>query len=165
MLIVSRLNTIVRNARDIILITEDMPEVQNAPSLSSNGFQYQQAYNTLPIDVINKGIATLNQLFSIDTPIKTGLLNNYPNPFNPETWIPYQLSKAADVTVTIYASDGNVVWTLSLGHQAAGTYKNRSQAAYWDGKNEVGESVASGVYFYTLIADSFSATRKMLILK
>ena len=112
-----------------------------------------------------RGIAVLEQLARALTPNKTALLANYPNPFNPETWIPYQLSKAADVTVTIYASDGNVVRTLALGHQDAGTYKNRSQAAYWDGKNETGESVASGVYFYTLTAGKFSATRKMLILK
>ena len=112
-----------------------------------------------------RGIEVLEQLARALTPNKTALLANYPNPFNPETWIPYQLSKAADVTVTIYASDGNVVRTLALGHQAAGTYKNRSQAAYWDGKNEMGESVASGIYFYTLTAGDFSATRKMLILK
>ena len=112
-----------------------------------------------------RGIQVLEQLARALTPNKTALLANYPNPFNPETWIPYQLSKAADVTVTIYASDGNVVRTLTLGHQDVGTYKNRSQAAYWDGKNETGESVASGVYFYTLTAGDFSATRKMLILK
>ena len=99
------------------------------------------------------------------TPETTALLANYPNPFNPETWIPYQLAKPADVTVTIYASDGNVVRTLALGHQAAGMYKNRTQAAYWDGKNELGETVASGLYFYTLTAGDFTATRKMLILK
>ena len=112
-----------------------------------------------------RGIEVLEQLAKALTPNKTALLANYPNPFNPETWIPYQLSKAADVTVTIYASDGHVVRTLALGHQDVGTYKNRSQAAYWDGKNEIGESVASGVYFYTLTAGDFSATRKMLILK
>ena len=117
------------------------------------GFSYQ------------RGIEVLEQLARDLTPNKTALLANYPNPFNPETWIPYQLSKAADVTVTIYASDGNVVRTLAIGHRDVGTYKNRPQAAYWDGKNEVGESVASGVYFYTLTAGDFSATRKMLILK
>ena len=68
-------------------------------------------------------------------------------------------------TVTIYASDGNVVRTLTLGYQDAGLYKNRSQAAYWDGKNEIGESVASGLYFYTLTAGDFTTTRRMLILK
>ena len=107
----------------------------------------------------------LEQLARALTPETTALLANYPNPFNPETWIPYQLSKAADVTVTIYASDGSVVRTLALGHQAAGMYKHRSHAAYWDGKNELGESVASGLYFYTLTADEFAATRRMLILK
>ena len=113
----------------------------------------------------DRGIVVLEQLARALTPNKTVLLANYPNPFNPETWIPYQLSKAADVKITIYASDGNVVRTLELGHRDVGMYKNRSQAAYWDGKNETGESVASGVYFYTLTTSDFSATRKMLILK
>ena len=130
---------------------------ENASTLAATsipeGFSYQ------------RGIAMLEQLARALTPDTTALLANYPNPFNPETWIPYQLSKAADVTITIYASDGNVVRTLALGHQDAGMYKTRSQAAYWDGKNETGESVASGVYFYTLTAGDFSATRKMLILK
>ena len=98
-------------------------------------------------------------------PDQTALLTNYPNPFNPETWIPYQLSAAADVRLTIYATDGKVVRTLILGHQPAGFYTDSSRAAYWDGKNEVGESVASGVYFYTLTAGEFTATRKMLIRK
>ena len=93
------------------------------------------------------------------------LLPNYPNPFNPETWIPYHLAEAADVTVHIYATDGVSVRTLALGHQAAGTYERRSRAVYWDGKNEVGEPVASGVYFYTLTAGDFTATRKLLIRK
>ena len=96
---------------------------------------------------------------------KTVLLPNYPNPFNPETWIPYQLSKPAEVTVTIYAAGGAVVRTLVLGHQAVGRYEDRSRAAYWDGRNALGERVASGVYFYTLTAGEFHATRKMLILK
>ena len=112
-----------------------------------------------------RGIQVLEQLARALTPETTALFANYPNPFNPETWIPYQLAKAADVSVTIYASDGNVVRTLVLGHQEAGMYKNRTQAAYWDGKNETGESVASGLYFYTLTAGNFTATRRMLILK
>ena len=85
---------------------------------------------------------------------------NYPNPFNPETCIPYQLANPADVSVRIYSVDGTLVRTLPLGHKAVGTYQNRSRAAYWDGKNEVGEPVASGIYFYTLTADNFTATRK-----
>ena len=98
-------------------------------------------------------------------PDETALLHNYPNPFNPETWIPYQLAEAAEVTFHIYAANGALVRTLDLGHQSPGIYQYRSRAAYWDGKNEVGEPVASGVYFYTLTAGDFTATRKMLIRK
>lgn len=98
-------------------------------------------------------------------PDTTALLPNYPNPFNPDTWIPYQLAKTAEVTVTIHAANGAVVRTLALGHQRAGRYENRSRAAYWDGRNAVGERVASGIYFYTLQTGDFAATRKMLIVK
>ena len=93
------------------------------------------------------------------------LLANFPNPFNPETWIPYQLAKPADVTLTIYDIRGRVVRALDLGHQSAGIYQSRSRAAYWDGRNALGEPVASGLYFYTLTAGDFTATRKMLIMK
>ena len=98
-------------------------------------------------------------------PETTALLPNYPNPFNPETWIPYQLAKPADVTLTLYDITGRVVRNLDLGHQRAGMYHSRSRAAYWDGRNAVGEPVASGIYFYVLKAGDFSATRKMLIRK
>ena len=98
-------------------------------------------------------------------PVETSLLPNYPNPFNPETWIPYTLAAPAEVGVDIYAVDGQRVRTLSLGHQPAGVYRNRARAAYWDGRNNAGERVASGVYFYTFTAGKFTATRKMLILK
>jgi hypothetical protein len=97
--------------------------------------------------------------------IEDDLAANFPNPFNPETWIPYQLAADADVTLTIHALDGQLVRHLVLGYQIAGTYYSRSRAAYWDGKNDFGETVASGVYFYTLTAGDFSATRKMLIRK
>ena len=96
---------------------------------------------------------------------ENALLANFPNPFNPETWIPYQLAKSTEVTITIYTVNGQIVRTLALGHQFAGIYQTRSRAAYWDGRNTFGEPVASGVYFYTLTADNFSATRKMLIRK
>ena len=112
-----------------------------------------------------RGILFLEQLLAALTPKETALLPNYPNPFNPETWIPYQLSKPAAVNISIYAVDGMLVRTLDLGHQTVGIYQNKSQAAYWDGRNTVGESVASGVYFYTLTAGDFTATRKMLIRK
>ena len=112
-----------------------------------------------------QGIHFLKHILTALTPKKTSLLPNYPNPFNPETWIPYQLAKPADVTVTIYAVDGKLVRKLELGHQPIGIYQHRSRAAHWDGKNEVGESVASGMYFYTLTAGKFTANRKMLIRK
>ena len=115
--------------------------------------------------IFQRGVIVLKHLMDVLTPKKTRLLPNYPNPFNPETWIPYQLSKPADVTVTIYSVNGTLVRTLALGHQPAGVYQNRNCAAHWDGKNELGESVASGVYVYTLTAGDFTATRKMLIRK
>ena len=98
-------------------------------------------------------------------PEQTLLLSNYPNPFNPETWIPYQLSEPADVTVSIHSVDSRLVRTLELGQLPAGVYEGKTRAAYWDGRNAQGESVASGVYFYTLTAGKFTATRKMLIRK
>ena len=98
-------------------------------------------------------------------PNQNALLQNYPNPFNPETWIPYHLSESADVKLTIYTATGTVVRMLDLGHQAAGYYNSRGRVAYWDGRNEVGEPVASGMYFYSLSAGDFTATRKLLIRK
>ena len=98
-------------------------------------------------------------------PTETAVLPNYPNPSNPETWIPYRLSQAADVTLTIYDVGGAVVRRLALGHQPAGFYQSRARAAYWDGRNELGEKVATGIYFYTFTAGEFSATGKMLIRK
>ena len=112
-----------------------------------------------------RGLLFLQYLLAALTPQETILLANYPNPFNPETWIPYQLAKPTEVTLTIYDINGRVVRDLDLGHQRAGMYHSQSRAAYWDGKNVVGEPVASGVYFYTLKAGEFTATRKMLIQK
>ena len=112
-----------------------------------------------------RGVLFLQQLLIALTPKETALLPNFPNPFNPETWIPYHLAKDANVTLHIYAINGELVRTLTFEHQAAGKYQNRSRAAYWDGKNAFGEPVASGLYFYTLTTGDFTATRKMLIRK
>ena len=101
----------------------------------------------------------------VTLPDKNALLPNYPNPFNPETWIPYHLAASADVSLHIYAVNGRLVRHFDLGHQRAGMYQSRSRAAYWDGRNAVGEPVASGVYFYTLTAGEFTATRRLLIAK
>jgi hypothetical protein len=98
-------------------------------------------------------------------PKESALLANYPNPFNPETWIPYQLAESAEVTLTIYDMNGGIVRRLAVGHKAAGMYQSRRRAVYWDGQNQFGESVASGLYFYTLTAGDFAATRRMVILK
>lgn len=120
--------------------------------------------------VFQKGITYLeNLLILLTTPnqtvMKTALLANYPNPFNPETWIPYQLASASDVTITIHSSTGKLLQTLELGMRDSGEYITPDRAAHWNGKNSLGESVSSGVYFYSLTADDFTATRKMLILK
>ena len=166
----------VVNIADLVLVAGALGSTAAAPSL------HLQSLGTLPATDVQrwlseaqqlnlmdatsqKGIRFLEQLLAALTPKETALLANYPNPFNPETWIPYHLAKSADVTLRIYAIDGQVVRTLALGHQAAGMYQNRSLAAYWDGKNAFDEKVASGVYFYTLTAGDFTATRKMLIHK
>ena len=115
--------------------------------------------------IMKRGFLILKQLLASLTPTETELLANYPNPFNPETWMPYRLAEDAFVTLTIYDGAGQVVRTLDVGHQIAAVYENRSKAIYWDGRNGLGEQVASGVYFYHLSAGDYSATRKMLILK
>ena len=112
-----------------------------------------------------RGLLVLESLLKALTPKETALLPNYPNPFNPETWIPYQLATPANVSISIYAADGKLIRQLDLGHQLVGMYHHRSRAAHWDGKNAQGEPVASGVYFYTFTVGDFTATRKMLIRK
>ena len=164
------------NVQDLILVAGALGQAQAAPSLHPTALttfttadvrewltQAQGLDLTDP--KLQNGIRFLEQLLLALVPKETALLPNYPNPFNPETWIPYHLSKDADVTLTIYAIDGQVVRRLALGHQDAGRYQTRSRAAYWDGRNAFGEPVASGVYFYTITAGDFTATRKMLIRK
>ena len=114
---------------------------------------------------LQRGVFFLEQLLTALMPKETVLLSNYPNPFNPETWIPYRLANAADVILTIYDTKGTMVRRLDLGHQSAGFYTARNRAAYWDGHNQLGEPIASGIYFYTLTAGDFTATRKMSIRK
>ncbi len=111
-----------------------------------------------------EALSTLWQELS-EVPTQTAVLPNYPNPFNPETWIPYHLAEPAEVTFSIYSMDGKLIRTLALGYRSAGAYESKGRAAYWDGRNAIGERVASGLYFYTLTAGDFTATSKMLILK
>ena len=115
--------------------------------------------------IMKRGIMMLKQLLVSLTPKETKLLANYPNPFNPETWIPYRLAEDAFVTLTIYDRGGQVVRTLEVGYRIASAYESRSKAIHWDGKNGLGEQVASGVFFYHLSAGDYAATRKMVILK
>ena len=138
-----------------------------APPAQVTVFDYPP-FQLLPAEVQQYLLLQFSELGTTESgliPKETTLLPNYPNPFNPETWIPYQLSKPADVTVSIYAADGKLVRTLDLGHQPVGIYESRSRAAYWDGKNALSEPVASGVYFYSITAGGFTATRKMLVAK
>jgi hypothetical protein len=98
-------------------------------------------------------------------PSRDRLLQNYPNPFNPETWIPFQLAREANVQIQVYDASGRLVRTLDVGHRPAGLYAGRSRAAYWDGANDIGERVASGVYFYAIQAGDYHDVRRMVILK
>ena len=167
----------VVNGEDLALVAAHLGE-RVAPAAPANlawsqGFTPEIIERALDIlyaaddgsPTFRRGIENLERFFGMFIPKKTVLLCNYPNPFNPETWIPYQLSEPAEVTLHIYAATGTLVRTLALGHKPAGIYQYRSRAAYWDGRNDVGESVASGLYFYTLTVGDFTATRKMLIQK
>ena len=167
----------VVNITDLVLVAQALGKDAAAPSIRYQDLEFaltranvqhwlrdaRQANLTDP--TFQRGILMLKQLLASLTPKETALLPNYPNPFNPETWIPYRLAKPTDVSISIYTVGGKLVRTLELGHQSIGIYQNKSRAAYWDGKNELGEPVASGVYFYSLSAGDFSATRKMLIRK
>lgn len=167
----------VIDIKDLVTIASGLSEEIAAPTVlrfKPNGLptratiqQWLIQAQTLDLTdpIAQQGIRFLESLLAALIPEKTALLANYPNPFNPETWIPYHLAEPAEVNFTIYSQNGTVVRTLVLGHQVAGIYQSQSHAAYWDGKNDLGEPVASGVYFYTFTAGEFTATRKMLILK
>ena len=173
----------VVDIKDILAVAAEIDATAAAPILRKNAReihnltarnlkQWIQLAKQLDMEEPHsqKGITVLERLLEALTsterlPQETALLANYPNPFNPETWIPYQLMEPAAPHISIYAADGKLVRTLVLGYSAAGVYHSKFRAAYWDGKNELGESVASGVYFYTLTAGDFTATRKMIIQK
>ena len=120
---------------------------------------------TLTAEDVRRQRIQLPALKILEMPTETKLLPNYPNPFNPETWIPYHLAADADVQLTIYDTQGITVRRLDIGHQMAGYYTNWRRAAYWDGRNGFGERVATGIYFYHLQANNVSLQRKMVILK
>ena len=167
------------NISDLVFVAQHLDEITGIPTAPS-----RYALRSIELDaatvhtwialaeiendgslVFKQAIANLQRLLAVSIPEKTALLANYPNPFNPETWIPYHLAEPANVTINIYAMSGALVRKLDLGHQAAGIYSEKNLAAYWDGRNQLGEPVASDVYFYTFTAGDFTATRKMLIRK
>ena len=169
------------NIQDLVMVANGLGSVAAAPSVQTLHASHVQQWVASAKQAVaarsiqtsmseqqfsyERGIQVLEQLLVTLVPKSTVLLANYPNPFNPETWIPYRLAKSSDVQLRIYDTQGQMVRHLNIGHQAAGLYQTRSRAVYWDGRNEMGESVASGLYFYTLTAGDFSATRRMLILK
>ena len=167
----------VVNIADLVLVAGALGDATAAPSafraaataLPSRAIIEQWLTDAYRLSRLNarleRGIAWLERLLAALVPEETAVLTNYPNPFNPETWIPYELATPAEVMLRIYAVEGALVRRLVLGHRAAGIYRSKSRAAYWDGRNAQGEKVASGVYFYTFSAGDFEATRKMLIRK
>ena len=175
----------VVDIKDLILVAGEIDAAAGGPALS-DATPHTLPENLTPENLAHwihlakqikaldahtqNGIRVLEKLLELLTlaaasPKETALLANYPNPFNPETWIPYHLARPSEVTVSIYAADGVLVCSLAVGHQPAGVYQRKHRAVYWDGRNAQGEPVASGIYFYTLSAGDFTATRKMLIRK
>ena len=173
------------DAADLLLVTGNLDAADGAAPITLGGIVNlvdATALESLDRDVLQaqlqilraesdgsvkyrNAIALLEAFLAATRPEETVLLANYPNPFNPETWLPYHLADASNVRITIYDTRGVVVRRLDLGHQREGYYTSRSRAAYWDGRNHVGERVASGIYFYELAADDISRLRKMVILK
>ncbi len=141
---------------DILEISAQFPDVS---------IRVQPVRHTVTAEDVLRGRIELGSLVTYQVLWETELLQNYPNPFRLETWIPYRLAEDAFVTLTIYDLSGHRVRTLNVGHRIAAVYESESEAIYWDGRNSLGEQVASGVYFYTLTAGDYSATRKMVILK
>ena len=161
---------------DLLIIAAHLGETSNdsAPKSISLNHQYTDQVEKWLIDArlyenrsktIQKGIANLELLITNIIPQENVLLPNFPNPFNPETWIPYDLVEDTDVNIDIYNYKGETIRQLNIGFQSAGTYRTQSRAAYWDGRNSVGEPVASGIYYYSIQIGQFIATRKMVATK
>lgn len=142
----------------VIFEVREFP-ISGVTELNLNDVRFVDADARLIKVVTGAAFLKWEELF---VPEKSRLLQNYPNPFNPDTWIPYQLVEDADVNIKIYNVAGQLVRTLYLGHKPAGFYINKHRAAYWDGRHETGEKVASGVYFYTIQAGGYTATKKMV---
>ena len=181
------------NLEDLILIVKAIEENQSIAAAPSEKYQTEPMLNATSNSVTSLSDAAITYLHSfyqkieeipgnttqkavvkrflkqllmpVSNPLATKLYANYPNPFNPETWIPYQLAEDTEVTIRIYNVSGQIVRTVFSGHQASGYYFSRSQAAYWDGRNEFGEQVASGVYICELTTPTFKQTKQLVVLK
>ena len=146
--------------RDVVSIGDELQVGFHSNSNNSEGVTIRHVVG--PKDIIDGyKIVDVNR----ELPRRTALGQNFPNPFNPETWIPYQLREDTHVVIAIYAPMGELVRILDLGYKPAGFYGNRSKAAYWDGRNSAGEMVSSGIYFYCLRVENFSAQRKLVIVR
>ena len=161
---------------DILLVAGAIADKNGAPNkdpqsvvlLNTSDVQKwleQAQFINTKTPTIRKGIAVLEQVLDMSNPKQSTLLPNYPNPFNPETWIPFQLAKPADVILRIYSSNGQLVRTLNVGYRNIGIYQSHNRAIYWDGKNHFGEPASSGTYYYTISAGEFKTTRKLVIRK
>ena len=146
------IKSIPSTAKQVIAAQRALSELEAIPN-KSHGVQ-------IAIELLRHYLSIADQNVQ-----ETKLLPNYPNPFNPDTWIPYQLSEGSTVTVKIYDVTGSLMRTINVGHKPGGYHLTRERAVYWDGRNEKGESVSSGVYFYTLNTDTYTQTRRMVIIK
>ena len=147
------------NKRSVVAVGDEI----SLQILDSDGFRIgQPKRHRITSEQLARAylLSTLNA-----TPTQTRLLPNYPNPFNPETWIPYQLASDSAVAISIFNVNGQLTRIIALGRQAAGMHISQNKAAYWNGTDRLGAKVASGVYFYTLQAGEFRATRRMLVVK
>ena len=147
--------------REIYFVQADGAGLRNLTNHEDNDTdaRWNPVYELRSVEPQNKRFTTLGDIK------RTSLMQNFPNPFNPETWIPYYLADAAAVTLRIYNVKGELIRSIDVGRQAAGTYTSKQRAVYWDGKDDTGQAVASGVYFYQLLADDFSETRRMVVMK
>jgi Tol biopolymer transport system component len=146
---------------ELYLVDTDGGAVKNLTNNPEKDYfgRWNPVYFLHPVEPQDKHFTTFGAIK------RTSLMQNFPNPFNPETWIPYYLAEDASVTVRIYNVKGQLIRSIDAGKQTAGVYTNRQRAAYWDGKDNTGQSVVSGIYFYQLLADDFSETRRMVVMK
>jgi hypothetical protein len=147
-----------------ITLTRPLPSRERG-IYETASYEIEPVRYTVTESDIQAGRVALGEIVARLIPSRSELMPNFPNPFNPETWIPFKLAEGGKATITIYDINGRLVRMLSLGYVPAGVYQTKTKAAYWDGRNEAGERVASGVYFYNLQSGKFSAMKKMVILK